>query len=1281
MKRYLWMVVLLAASVWVTKVDGADWPTYRGDAQRSGYTSETLPDDLAFHWTFMADGAPQPAWSDRDTRMPFDLVMHPVVADGRVFFGSSVDCKVYALDAKTGKELWTFFCDGPIRFAPAVKDDRLFVVSDDGYLYCLAVADGALQWKLRGGPTESKVLGNGRWISRWPARGGPVVAAGIVYFAAGIWPSEGIFIYAIDSQTGKVIWCNDRSGNMWTAQPHPGANAASGVSAQGYLVISGDKLLVPTGRAVPAVFDRKTGELLYFHLQANTHLGGADIVAGDKWFLNGGTVYDLATGVRLASAPKISTGLAVACPQGVLQWEPDNMRTLGWKEEAGTERKGTPQVAMGLTETKSFTGCLAGSAVIVAGDKVVSSGLVCGGDAYEFQVTDLKSGDFCKAAPLGSTTEPLGLAVADGRLFVASADGNLHCFGARESVPDESVPEPERESATFKNLELAEKCADEIIRRTGIKEGYCIDLACGDGALAYALAKRTRLRIYASDPDPAMVELARKNLDAEWVYAADVPVQVGNAGLASLPDYVADLAISGRSIHEGGKINAQDAAYRILRPFGGVACVGRAGEMNITTRGPLEGAGTWTHQYCDPSNANCSDDTIVRGPLGVLWFDDFAFPVPSRHGRGRAPLFFEGRMFVQGMDALLCVNAYNGRKLWEYPLPEIQKVYDGEHLMGTSGTGGNYCVGSSGLYVHTGEECLRIDPATGELLASFKAPAQRDGTPGTWGIVALEGDTLYGTLADTGHLVTFRYQPGDMNEQYTESIGLFAMDAVTGRVLWNHQSQHTIRHNAIAIGDGRVHLIDRPTATGDRKREKRRGVPDPDAKHPPGELVTLDAATGKVLWRSGDDIYGTMLVLSTEHDILLMCYQDWRFKLASELGGRMAAFDAGTGERRWDVKASYTTRPIINGRTIYLQPDARDLLTGRETGFVLDRSYGCGIPSGCTNMLVYRSATVGYVDLLHDYGTENYGGIRPGCWINAIPAGGLVLMPDATDRCRCSYLNKASIALMPYGLRPPSITPDGACRREPFEVRLESEAKESEIRYTLDGSSPGVDSPRYTKPVRIDDAVTLQARTFAPNLPPSSIASAEFVVDSTVIPIDDPDWQVVDAPGGNPPKSDWRLVGDYVTERSNLFVGVAGNLEATVDRPGSYRVFEPGRDWSDGELSLEISSSDDDGLGVAFRFHGPEDYYVWSMDRQRSFHILGRKKGDSYETLAQNTATYAKDQWYAVKVVLDGPRITVFVDGEKDLEAVDETFTGSTIALYAWGCAGAKFRNVRWSPK
>src|SRR4029450_5371065 len=102
------------------------------------------------------------------------------------------------------------------------------------------------------------LLGNDHMVSRWPARGGPVVLAGTVYFAAGIWPSEGIYLYALDAATGKVQWVNDRSGSIYMGQPHGGANAESGVSSQGYLVANGEQLLVPTGRAVPPSFDRAT---------------------------------------------------------------------------------------------------------------------------------------------------------------------------------------------------------------------------------------------------------------------------------------------------------------------------------------------------------------------------------------------------------------------------------------------------------------------------------------------------------------------------------------------------------------------------------------------------------------------------------------------------------------------------------------------------------------------------------------------------------------------------------------------------------------------------------------------------------------------------------------------------------------------------------------------------------------------------------------------------------------------------------------------------------------
>ena len=44
-----------------------------------------------------------------------------------------------------------------------------------------------------------------------------------------------------------------------------------------------------------------------------------------------------------------------------------------------------------------------------------------------------------------------------------------------------------------------------------------------------------------------------------------------------------------------------------------------------------------------------------------------------------------------------------------------------------------------------------------------------------------------------------------------------------------------------------------------------------------------------------------MLALSPTHDVLLMCYQPTRFKLPSEVGGRLAGIRASSGERLWDA--------------------------------------------------------------------------------------------------------------------------------------------------------------------------------------------------------------------------------------------------------------------------------------------------------------------------------------------------------------------------------------------
>ena len=51
-------------------------------------------------------------------------------------------------------------------------------------------------------------------------------------------------------------------------------------------------------------------------------------------------------------------------------------------------------------------------------------------------------------------------------------------------------------------------------------------------------------------------------------------------------------------------------------------------------------------------------------------------------------------------------------------------------------------------------------------------------------------------------------------------------------------------------------------------------------------------------------------------------------------------------------------------------------------------------------------------DLDRDAGVALFGGIRPGCWINMIPANGLVLIPEASVGCTCSYPLRGSFALV-----------------------------------------------------------------------------------------------------------------------------------------------------------------------------------------------------------------------------------------------------------------------------
>ncbi len=561
------------------------------------------------------------------------------------------------------------------------------------------------------------------------------------------------------------------------------------------------------------------------------------------------------------------------------------------------------------------------------------------------------------------------------------------------------------------------KAAQEILEKR-----YTRGLLCGselrNGQARTGAGRRSRLIIYGVASDPKQVAEARRRLDAAGLYGTRVVVHQADPADPLCPNYpkhLANLIVSARGLLDGTDGLPEESILRMQRPHGGVACLGKLGHLVVNRRGPLENSGSWTHQNADAANTLCSGDA-VRGPLSMLWYRDVAFEMPDRHAQAPAPLFHRGYLVAEGVDGVCALDAYNGRLLWTWRLDGVLKDYDGvHHDIGVGDTGSNYCLGDDSVYVRSADFCVRLELASGRELGRWKTPVAEDEKNRAWGYLACRDGVLFGSVSNEEHRGSPRY--GDIR-LFTESVLLFALDAETGRLLWKYQPRHSIRNNAIAVAGDRIYLIDRPLAVQDRIDN-----PTPNGKHRPGLapgehpggiLLALDSRTGRTVWQQDDDVFGTQVGVSEEHGILLMYYQAVRhnfFRLPSEIGGRMAAFATATGRRLWDQPAEYTTRPILNDGKIIAEGGTWKLQSGEPLPLRVVRTYGCGQFSAGANLVLFRSGTLGYHDLTRDAGTENFGGMRPGCWFNAIAAGGLVLVPDASAKCACSYQMQAWLAL------------------------------------------------------------------------------------------------------------------------------------------------------------------------------------------------------------------------------------------------------------------------------
>jgi outer membrane protein assembly factor BamB len=217
----------------------ADWPTFRADNIASATSQASVPRRTQRRWQSAAAATITPT--------------APTTA-GELVFLSGSDGIVRALEARTGRTVWTAYTGGNVRFPPTLWQGRALVGSGDGFVYAFEAKTGRQLWRFRAAPVERRIPVYGQLLSTWPVASGVLVQDGVAYAAAGIVNYDGTHVYALDAATGRLRWQNNSSG-------HLDPQAIAGVSVQGNMIIHDDKLWLAGGNVVsPGIYSLADGK-------------------------------------------------------------------------------------------------------------------------------------------------------------------------------------------------------------------------------------------------------------------------------------------------------------------------------------------------------------------------------------------------------------------------------------------------------------------------------------------------------------------------------------------------------------------------------------------------------------------------------------------------------------------------------------------------------------------------------------------------------------------------------------------------------------------------------------------------------------------------------------------------------------------------------------------------------------------------------------------------------------------------------------------------------------
>lgn len=106
--------------------------------------------------------------------------------------------------------------------------------------------------------------------------------------------------------------------------------------------------------------------------------------------------------------------------------------------------------------------------------------------------------------------------------------------------------------------------------------------------------------------------------------------------------------------------------------------------------------------------------------------------------------------------------------------------------------------------------------------------------------------------------------------------------------------------------------------------------------------------------------------------------------------------------------------------------------------------------------------------------------------------------------------------------------------------------------------------------------------------------------------------------------------------------------------------------WDNYSISVDLSSQDNDWIGLVFRYQDPQNFYVFTWQSEGSARFI-RKIVNGIETiLISDNIGYVSGIWYHVDLVTEDSLFQLYIDHTPIFEVIDTSFATGKAGLYCW---------------